>query len=127
MLVDGTQGIQVTDLGTIGIFIILLLREIPNLISIGKGKNGTKFETLVIEQLTLIKNQVKDLHQWHDKEDTNGVKIWYVPKSLEESIAKLTDTILAQTDLLKNYPIIMESIVERLKEISEEIKQIKKL
>lgn len=42
-----------------------------------------------------------DLHRWHDKEDGEGVKVWYVRKSLEDAINKLAECIAQQTQLFK--------------------------
>ena len=33
--------------------------------------------------------QVNDLWVWHNKEDDDGVKVWYVRRSLENAIEKL--------------------------------------
>jgi len=50
-----------------------------------------------------MQRQVCDLYNWHDKEDEDGVKVWYVRRSLEEAIKQLADNIAAQTDLLDAY------------------------
>ena len=35
----------------------------------------------------------KDLHEWHAKEDAEGVKVWYVRPSLQEAIVKMADAV----------------------------------
>lgn len=45
--------------------------------------------------------QVQDLWTWHNKEDDEGVKIWYVRKSLEEAITKLAENTAKQTEILQ--------------------------
>lgn len=42
------------------------------------------------------------LYEWHDKSDQDGVKVWYVRKSLENT---LTDTAAAMNILAKNSEI----------------------
>lgn len=52
----------------------------------------------------------KDLHVWHSKEDDDGVKVWYVRKSLENAVTKLADNIEAQTTLLTRLVDSMERL-----------------
>lgn len=52
----------------------------------------------------------KDLHDWHAKEDDDGVKVWYVRKSLENAVTKLADNIEAQTQLLSRLVDSMERL-----------------
>jgi len=51
--------------------------------------------------LRKMSDEVKDLHIWHSKEDEDGVKIWYVRKTLESAIERLADNIAAQTKILE--------------------------
>ena len=62
---------------------------------------------------------LKDLHAWHDIADSEGVKIWYVRRSLEEAVEKLTVSIEklgerqeAATDVLKEMARDMREIRE---------------
>jgi predicted nuclease with TOPRIM domain len=52
-------------------------------------------------------SQTDDLWDWHNKEDSDGVKIWYVRSSLEASIKDLVSTLETQR-------IIMRSILHKL-------------
>jgi len=45
--------------------------------------------------------QQEDLHKWHDREDADGVKVWYIRKSLITAIDKLAENIANQTELLR--------------------------
>lgn len=131
-LLSVSDGINLQTLPVIGIFIILVLREIGNYInsdrkSFFSSSNINNNKQLMVEVLT-IKNKVDNieklieiLYTWHDKEDADGVKIWYVRQSLESAIEKLTETLENQTDLIKEYPIIMSSIVDKITDLSREI------
>ena len=44
-----------------------------------------------------IEKKIDDLHKWHDVQDSEGVKIWYVRRSLEDAITKLAENIDTQT------------------------------
>jgi len=48
-----------------------------------------------------IKYQNNEMYEWHNKNDAEGVKIWYVRRSLETAIEKLTESIAIQTNVLK--------------------------
>lgn len=54
------------------------------------------------ELLEPLKTKIDTLYEWHDKTDQDGVKVWYVRKSLEDS---LSDTSKAMNILAKNSEI----------------------
>ena len=38
--------------------------------------------------------KVKELHEWHNKEDDEGVKVWYTRnKGMEETLEKMADIV----------------------------------
>jgi hypothetical protein len=51
--------------------------------------------------LAKMSRHIDDLHAWHSREDEDGVKVWYVRKTLETAMEKLADNIMAQTEILK--------------------------
>lgn len=54
-----------------------------------------RFDDELTRTLSNIKRKTDDLHNWHDKEDINGVKIWYnqqwVIKMFEEMEKAMVD------------------------------------
>ena len=50
--------------------------------------------------LQIITRQIDDLHNWHNQHDDEGVKIWYVRRSLEEAVHKLAQNIELEAKLL---------------------------
>lgn len=54
-----------------------------------------------------IEKQVDDLWDWHNKDDSDGVKVWYVRGSLEKSMKELVETLDAQR-------VIMRSILHKI-------------
>ena len=50
--------------------------------------------------------------------ENNGVKIWYVRKSLEDAIVKLADNIAVQTE-------IMREMVASIKRTDEDVRHLK--
>jgi len=58
--------------------------------------------------------QLNELHKWHDVADDEGVKIWYVRRSLEDAIAKLATNIELETRVLEKMDRRMERIESKL-------------
>lgn len=44
------------------------------------------------KKLEIPTEQIKDLWQWHNQTDQDGVKVWYVRKSLEEALNRNADS-----------------------------------
>ena len=81
---------------------------------ISKGFNETEWNQLI--------KQMGDLHEWHDKEDATGRKIWYTDSHLTEVIGKLADAVNNQTTVLAK----MDShITTSLKLIAKDLETIK--
>lgn len=49
-------------------------------------------------QYTIL-NKTLELHEWHDHSDADGVKVWYVRRSLEDAINRLADNVAKQTEV----------------------------
>jgi len=64
--------------------------------------------TLIILVIVLrLVNTMGVMYMWHNKDDADGVKLWYFPRGLEDSmgllarnIEKMKEAIKAQTNLL---------------------------
>lgn len=50
--------------------------------------------------LQKLARQQEDLWQWHAREDEEGVKVWYVRRSLEDAIKELSLSIRTQTEVM---------------------------
>lgn len=64
--------------------------------------------------LQKLSKQIQELHDWHNVNDVEGVKIWYVRRSLEDAIVKLADNIEAETRLLDRIDRRLESIENKV-------------
>jgi len=60
------------------------------------------------------------LHHWHDRDDEEGVKVWYVRKSLEEAIVALSKNIAKQTE-------IFQAMHEELRDVRRDLRVIKSI
>ena len=68
--------------------------------------------------LPKMARQIDELWRWHAKEDDEGVKVWYVRRSLEETLKTLAENIGHQTTILESIhreQIAMHKEVQKLK------------
>lgn len=92
----------IQSLGVGGILAIIILKEFLNHISQKKPDHFNKKLDKICEDVKIIKRESRDLHQWHDREDNEGVKIWYTRnKTIEIAISKIADSLEKQTDILQ--------------------------
>ena len=76
----------------------LILIGIAFVIAFDKGLGMLRQRGIDLHRIT---RQIDDLHKWHAKEDDEGVKVWYVRRSLEETLRTLADNIGNQTAVLQ--------------------------
>lgn len=71
-------------------------------------------------KIDAILQMSKTMYDWHDKSDEDGVKIWYVRRSLEEA---LQENVRAINILAKNSEMqtrLLEDMIKQNKEISKD-------
>lgn len=73
------------------------------------------------KEISFINESIEDLYKWHDKEDDDGVKIWYVRKTLEDKIKKLVDILDKQRETLSSLTSIFESIKKEMSCLREKL------
>jgi len=86
--------------GVLGVVCILLYQEVMRRRGSGGGETKedlSKLKTVAYNNERMI----KDLHEWHSKEDEDGVKIWYVRPSLAKSIDQLAEAIQSQNRIFE--------------------------
>lgn len=76
-----------------------------------------------------IKDKVDDLYNWHNQRDANGIPLWYLQPSLEQSIKKLTAQIDRSVEVqAKNDEIltrILDHVVIKQHSIQEVLDEIR--
>lgn len=65
--------------------------------------------------LPRLARQIEELHAWHNVNDADGVKVWYVRESLRDTIGKLSDTLERQNRLLA-------VLCEQMKALHDDVK-----
>ena len=58
--------------------------------------------------------QIDQLWNWHNKTDQDGVPVWYVRKSLEDIIHKLSENIETQNRLVETNSRILNNLSEKI-------------
>lgn len=69
------------------------------------------------EEQKIVMKMQKDLWDWHNIHDEDGVKRWYHPRGLETSIKELSKNIATQTRILERIGDRLESQDEKLNKI----------
>ena len=81
--------------------------------------------TTVVAGLFTIYFKVKDLHQWHDKEDESGVKVWYTRnQGMEELLGRMVG-IMERVDRREERALLIQN--ENIKVMSEHTVALTKL
>jgi hypothetical protein len=78
-------------------------------------------------KIDMVNQMNKTMYDWHDKNDEDGVKIWYVRRSLEEA---LHENVKAINILAKNSEAqtkLLEDMVKQNKEMSKDQMILSKL
>ena len=80
-------------------------------------------------KLTDVERKTQDLHDWHAVKDSDGVPLWYVRRSLEESISKLEDSVGSlKLNLSQVSDEIRSDLEDRLQKVNDErVGELKKL
>ena len=122
-----------TQLGVGGIFVILVLREVFGFLekkrSNGNGTSPSAADVLAAANLKKtiyeISRQMDDLYEWHRVADEDGVKVWYVRRSLETAMRDLADNIKAQTLVLTELMAEMRSVREDMGRLDSDLEMVK--
>ena len=128
-------GSWIGQVGVGGIFVVLVLRMVFDFLEKREKKknNGNTSDLgatgkkvhILLQKVEKIEKQTQDLYDWHNKEDEEGVKIWYVRRSLEEAITRLSTAIETQTKVLTEMSREQRSTNERLARLSQDLPRLR--
>ena len=91
----------IQNLGVGGIITLMVVKEFLAHLDSKKPEHVNKRMERLVADVSIIKSEIRDLHQWHDREDAEGVKIWNTRnKGLEDTLQRISENIEAQTKLL---------------------------
>jgi hypothetical protein len=113
---------QLLQVGAGGLFALLVIREVFSFL---KERVRCSSNTM----LEHMAKQIHEMHEWHAVTDEDGVKVWYVRRSLENALEKLSHTLDAQTQLLREMVLIlkdtrneMDAVIRETREIHRELR-----
>jgi len=92
---------QLLQVGAGGMFALFVLREVFSFL-----KERLRCQNNTV--LDIMAKEIHELHEWHAVTDEDGVKIWYLRRSLENAIEKLTHNLDMQTQLLREMVLSMK-------------------
>lgn len=102
------------------IFLALwIVRELMTIRKRGKLDKICGLLALINEKLEKQGRQTEDLHEWHDVKDNEGVRLWYVRRSLEDAIKELATNIGRQTE-------IFQAMASEIKLMSQKVNSVRK-
>ena len=102
---------NVNDVAIWGIMILLV---------VGKVLDTLKGRGIDLKKLC---DQTSDLHRWHNKDDADGVKVWYIRKSFSDSVEKLASAIKVLASLAEQQKIHNDAIKGQLGRIEKEVRK----
>lgn len=119
---SGAEG-KILELGVGLIAALMVIREVLNFLD--KKRGGSDDGGAVMSEhvsdvkgsVTAIKDKVDDLYEWHNKTDADGVPLWYVRRSLEQSIKDLGEKIYLQIEVQTEILRHMEKMEEHYREL----------
>ena len=116
--------IQISNIGpTIDKLLVLEQVELDNIQKLVKQIG------LIDGKIFDIERKTNDLHDWHAVKDSEGVPVWYVRKSLEDSIVKLEYSIVSlENNFTQITDTIRGEIDDRVRKVNKDrITELKKL
>jgi methyl-accepting chemotaxis protein len=116
------------NLGPWALLAVLLINKIIE--AINKRKEDNDVMKMLSENKNFYSDKIKDLnevvnetydkinslYEWHNKDDSEGVKIWYVKRSFKDSIDSLIETVKKQSEII----VHLNEIIERMSTIIKE-------
>jgi hypothetical protein len=115
----GNKNLQSSD-----VKIKLMSEQIQSLVDDGKEQK-VRFDNL--------SKEVHTLYEWHDKDDQDGVKVWYIRQSLEnvlrdnaKAVAAIAKNSELQTRLLEEMLESQRIVIREQSQVMREIREIQR-
>jgi len=108
------------QIGVYGIFALMLIKALTEMLKAAKSKNGNGSKTPEapqvckdIKEMTIeTLDKVKGLHSMHNKTDSDGLPVWYMPRSMVKAQQEIAKTQEQTT-------IHLKSLADSVKELCE--------
>ena len=107
---------SIVELGAGGLVAYIIIREVLGFLSRRKNDDNASSST---GRMQLMQKQVQDLHEWHNVNDDDGVKRWYVKHSLENTIQNIADAINTQNQILHQLTVTNDMLLKVIEKMRE--------
>jgi hypothetical protein len=80
--------------------------------------------TQVNDKPTLSDSQdsmLQDLYNWHNKTDSDGIPLWYVPRSFIESQKEIVDVLSDISKHQEKTTFLLEALIKRIERLEDKI------
>lgn len=111
---------RLLEVGVGGLVAIMIIRMVLDFLKSKKGESDQKVLRCIEKNCQECLRLQRDLHIWHNVADNEGVKVWYVRRSLEEAITKLSENIGKQTEVLQGMGNAIHTMHNDMKRIHHE-------
>jgi len=112
--------ISLADYGPIGFIIIAIILVLKLVLDYYKS---VKVDEKILSDLAkisanqkVIEKKVKEMHEWHNVHDVDGVKLWHRKNSLDERMILALDNLAVATDKLSDLQRENSFALETIKE-----------
>lgn len=136
---------ELTTVGLLAALFLIVAREIFAFLTNKNLQSGELKFKLIAEQIDVMTDGVRDLkskvetinkevhtmYEWHDKDDGDGVKVWYIRQSLENvlrdnarAVAAIAKNSELQTRLLEEMLESQRIVIREQSQIMRELREV---
>ena len=136
---------ELTTVGLLAALFLIVAREIFAFLTNKNLQSGELRFKLIAEQIIVMTDGVRDLknrvetinkevhtmYEWHDKDDSDGVKVWYIRQSLENvlrdnarAVAAIAKNSELQTRLLEEMLESQRIVIREQSQIMRELREV---
>lgn len=138
---------ELTVVGLIAALFLIVAREAFAFLGNKNLQHGEAKLKVMSEQVDVLLSEVKELrnkvenstrqihtlYEWHDKDDQDGVKVWYIRQSLEnvlrdnaKAVAAIAKNSELQTRLLEEMLESQRIVIREQSQVMREIREIQR-
>ncbi len=78
------------------------------------------------KSISEIKHQQDDLWNWHNVQDKDGVKVWYVRQGLSQAVKDVGSAITSQNVIMERQAVVLETLSRTMERMNDKIDELGK-
>lgn len=107
------NSVNIEQIGIGGILALMILKETFSFLKFRGSEQPHEIRQKIYDTLNTMKFQISELHQWHNIEDADGIKLWYVSSGFRKVITSIDENIVKNT-------IVLEKVARELRSMRED-------